>query len=450
MRWSGGKLEGMGENPAFRVFARVAPGVIAALVAAIVAVGVVACDGGPEEDVSPSPTAGVTDTPRPGEPLTLDGVYEGLEEALRTGGDVTRFDVAVGGMPAAGVGPSAFVVWVAADGERGRREFGELPEGEPDRYISIATEEGAFTLGPNASISVDERTCPGAGPAVAMLLDCPNREFETYVFENGSPVAHTEQPTVIVTETTFEGAPAVLVEATKDVQPYRSSPYRETQRIYLDRVSLLPLRREVTQDPGQTEVFTYAAERVPQGDLDAGFFEPESLVAMRQDPVRTLEEATLDVLWPGATTPEGDAPPLTLWHASRYRSDEADPSTEQVMLEYVRSDDTYGQTLLLRLTEYTREEWERRASQVHAPSDPCWVHETVALEDGTLEAYSGYSWPDSIPAASEAECPADRERDRFLGFVTRGDTVVVIEPWQWPEQSRAGIEEIARRLEPLD
>src|SRR5690606_34542183 len=138
-----------------------------------------------------------------------------------------------------------------------------------------------------------------------------------------------------------------------------------------------------------------------------------------------------------------ETPALTLWRSDRYRSDEGDVATEQLTLEYVRASDVFGQTLLLRLTEYTATEWDRRASMTHLPSDPCWTEEEVSLQGGSLTVYSGYAWPDAIPPASVDECPRDRERDRFLGVASLGDVRVVLEPWQWPEQSREGVVTLA-------
>lgn len=400
---------------------------------------------------APSGTAASGSATATNEPsLALTDIYAGLEATLAAAPDsVTRFDVDVSGDPEIGVEPSSYTLWVSADAETARREFGDIPEGEPSRYVSIAVEEATYTLGPNASITIDDRGCPGAGAAVAMILDCPDRVFETYEFESGSPVARLETPDVTVTEGTYHGQPAVILEAVKRQQPYRANAFVETRILVLDAATLLPLRQEVRQEPGRTETIEYRTATVPAAEFASDFFEPQALVRLREDPEKTLAASSLAAYWLGAEFPgTAEAPALTLWRASRYRSDEADPGTEQLMLEYVAAADVYGQSLLVRMIEYTSTYWDRSASRVHEPSDPCWSIETFATPGGGTTLYAGFDWPDSIPPASAAECPADRSPDRFFAVVAAGDTRVVVEPWAWPEQSRDAVLAVAGSLRP--
>lgn len=414
-----------------------------------------ACNGGSEATPDPTATAAATGTPsaspsptpttgEPGDAM-LAGIYQRLDARLRSDpARAFRIDARV----TASSGAGALTTWADGASNSARREVSDPLNGFT--YTTIASEEATYTLGPNASITVDARGCPGASPAVALVLECPDREFETFVFTSGSPEARIERPEVEVREGLLDGREVIVVEAVKRQQPYRSNPLVETRVLYLDRESLLPVRQEVTQDPGFTEVREYDIEPIPRGQLAADFFDPRTLPAMRPDPAQALRErpADLPAFWLGhERAPSEGAPGLVLWRSDRYRPDETDPSSEQLMLEYVRADDVYGQTLLLRLTEYTEEAWDRGASGAHLPSDPCWIGEQLTVEGGTVTLYSGFSWPDSIPPASPEECPTDRDRDRFLAVVQHSGIRVVVEPWQWPEQSRDTLTTLVRGLD---
>lgn len=379
---------------------------------------------------------------------TIEDVYERLDATLRMdASSAYRFEVM--GTGASGE-TSAATIWASQVDETARREFGPT-DLDLTRYVTIADGSGAYTLAANASINIDERQCPGASAAAALLLDCPNRPFETYVFdEGGSPRATTEAPEITIGETTFEGASALEVVAYREVQPFRAGPFTERHTLYLDPETMLPFLREVVQEPGGTLTFRYDVERVPASDLAADFFDPMSLPALRPDPEEPLRERAPEApsYWLGASIEAtGDVPDLELWHSSTYRPDETDPATEQLMLEYVRPG-TYGQPLVLRLTEYTAEAWDAGASGSHLPSDPCWTSEEVALQGGSAMIYSGFHWPDSIPPGSAAECPTDRARDSFFAVANLGGMRVVVEPWDWPEQSREGVIALAEALQP--
>lgn len=393
---------------------------------------------------SPSATPVASQQPVP----ELAEVYRRLGESLRGNPSevVTLHVEAV----RSGAEPVRWTIWADPQSDAARREF--TAGAGPDSPMTIADEEAAYSLGANASITIDRRICPEADAAVSMITDCPNRPFETYVFDPaGNPRETTETPEITVRRTEYEGQPVVEVAATKYQQPFRASPFSETRRLLLAADSYLPIRMEVTQDPGVTEVFRYESEVVPAASLPPGFFDPLSLPSLRPDPEDALREGVTSApaYWLGAQFEGGSTvPSLTLWRSSRYQGDPADPSTEQVMLEYVRSSDLFGQQLLVRLTEYTAAEWDRRASQAHLPTDPCWTEQSLTLPEGTATIFSGFHWEDSIPPASAGDCPSNRTPDRFLGVVSIGGVVVVVEPWDWPEQSYLGVAAIAEALAP--
>src|SRR5690606_33445660 len=142
-----------------------------------------------------------------------------------------------------------------------------------------------------------------------------------------------------------------------------------------------PRFSEIEQEPGGRQTFRFESATMPAADIADDFFAPSELAALRPDPQVVLRERAGETTsyWLGASVDAGeDVPPLELWHASTYREDESDSSTEQLTLEYVRPD-TFGQPLVVRLTQYTAQEWEAGASGSHLPTDPCWTSEEIPL-----------------------------------------------------------------------
>ncbi len=279
--------------------------------------------------------------------LDLGEVYRRLGASLRAdASEVVVLDVEA---IREGAPPVRWTIWADPTSEGARREFVEGAGAQSP--VTIADSDAAHTLGANASFTIDERVCPEADAAVALITDCPNQPFETYVFDaDGNPRATTAVPEVTVLRTEVDGRAVVEVVTTKYQQPFRANPFTETRRLLLDADTYLPIRLEVTQDPGVTEVFHYESEVVPLDSLASGFFEPLSLPALRPDPEAALTEgvASDSAYWLGADFERNEVPALTLWRSSGYQADPGDPTTAQVMLEYVRTSDVFGQHVVVR------------------------------------------------------------------------------------------------------
>lgn len=391
--------------------------------------------------------AGCESDAPPGDlPASIAEVYAGVDASLAASGGVYRAEVSGTEEPFA----TSSVLWASHAEQAARRELA-TPEGTP--YTSVWSDGRLIVLGPTGDFSVGEAPdCEGASTAAAAILECPNATFETYTFVDGSPVRQVERPSIAIESATFDGGEAVLVRASKRQQPFRASPFTEERRVYLEPGTLLPLAIEVDRDGVPLSRSRYAHAFVAADTVAAGFFEPESLALERPDPEETLrtEPVTYEVHWLGRRfAGEAEVPALQLWRVSRYDGGNAGWSAEQVALEYVRADDTFGQQLYLRLTEYSAATWAQLVPTMQEPGGTCWTREELALPGGRATLFVGFNWPDDIPAPPDA-CPTDRPPDRFEANVFLGGTVIQVGPWEWPGQSRAGIEAVIRALEPRE
>ncbi len=317
-------------------------------------------------------------------------------------------------------------------------------------YTSIATMAGTYTLDSSGAISIGTApSCPGASLVVGVLLECPNATFETYVFEQGQPRAIRSRPTVRIEDASLSSGPAVRIVAERQVQPYRSGSFHEIKRVYLDLASFTPTLIEVEHDGVLSSRRVISGSFIASDQLPGSAFEPASLRALRPDPLRALDTPAVGygVRWLGLEySGAAHIPPLTLWHVSRYDGGDQHWDADQVMLEYTPRADTYGQQLLLRLTEYSRATWARIPASTFGPPDHCWTSAQIALPDGTATVLAGFNWPDGVPAGPNDPCPTDRPRDRFSAQVLYTDAAIVVAPWDWPEQSLDGVLELVRAL----
>ena len=87
------------------------------------------------------------------------------------------------------------------------------------------------------------------------------------------------------------------------------------------------------------------------------------------------------------------------------------------------------------------------APLAEGPDGPCWTQQELPLPQGRATLFLGFNWPGSVPPPPDA-CPVDRPRDRFLAHVYLGETIIIVEPWSWPDQTREGLEAIVRALQP--
>ena len=154
--------------------------------------------------------------------------------------------------------------------------------------------------------------------------------------------------------------------------------------------------------------------------------------------------------WLGAGFPgAAGVPPLELWKVERYNPTDRPWDSDQVRLDYTRADEPPGGQPVVRLTEYARAVWATRPPLAEGPDGPCWAQQEVPLPQGRATLFLGFSWPGSVPPPPDA-CPVDRPHDRFLAHVYLGETVVVVEPWSWLDQTREGLEAIVRALQPRE
>lgn len=385
-----------------------------------------------------------SDEPVSDVPASIAEVYAGVDASLAATGGVYRAEVRGTDGPFA----TSSVLWASHVEEAARRQLA-TPEGAP--YTSVWSGERLIVLGPTGDFSVGQAPdCDGASTVAAAVLDCPDAAFETYTFSaEGSPVRHVERPSIGIEAATFEGGAAVLLRASKRQQPFRASPFTEERRVYLEPGTLLPLAIEVDRDGVPISRVRYEHTFVAADSLARGFFEPEALALERPDPEETLRSSPPGhaLYWLGPRFDGAAAvPPLQLWRVSRYDGGDPGWPAEQVMLEYVRADDTFGEQPFLRLTAYNAATWALLPPSTQEPGGTCWTSEEIALPGGRAVLYSGFNWPDNVPAPPGA-CPSDRPPDRFEANAFLGETVVQVAPWMWPGQTRAGIEAVLGALE---
>jgi hypothetical protein len=324
---------------------------------------------------------------------------------------------------------------------------------DPQRaYTTILDAQGQYTLDPSGLISVGKiRECPGATVAAAAVLDCPNEVFETYVFPaGGSPQAEEGHPTITVSQGALQGSPTVVLVAHKEQQPFRSGPVVETRTFYLDPGTLLPRQIDIERNDSPRRTLLVEHEFVAASSLPADFFDSTSLRFARRNPEDTLDDPPqgYPIYWLGTSFPgAAGVPPLVLWHVERYDGGNQQWDGDQFTLNYTPEVDPFGQQLLVRLTEYTRTAWDTLPPNSHGPFDHCWTEDEVTLPGGRATIFSGFDWPDDVPPGPNDPCPTDRPRDRFFAHVFLGDTVIVVEPWDWPDQSFEGVESIVRGLQ---
>ena len=387
--------------------------------------------------------------------LTMAEVYRRTQQSLTRPGEVYRASLETvdpdGGRTAdysaSGSPASTATLWVAAARAAARREVTRNGGG----FTTVYTGQSSYTLSSSGDIAIGRAAeCPGASVAVSALLDCPNAVFDTIVFDaNGQPRTTRAHPEVSIERGQFEGAPAIVIVAVKREQPFRAGPRTETRTFYLDPGTFLPRAIEVADDQPPRTLTRFTHQFVAAGSLPATLFEPTALRDARPDPEAKLRQPPVGytLYWLGARYGGGpDAPALNLWRIDRYDGGNEGWDAGQVTLDYTPASDPFGQRLLLRLTEYTRATWERLTPTTHGPPDRCWTQQEIALPEGRAVIFSGFNWPDNVPPGPENACPTERARDRFFAHVYLGQTVVVVQPWDWPEQSRDGLETLVRAL----
>ena len=412
--------------------------------AASVIVSVIVLSGGCGGTAS-EPLPAASPTPQM---LTIEDVYERTQRSLNRPGMVYR--AVITGQNA----PAPATLWVDALRDVTRQEVGGATEGT----TTISTADGTYIVtpyDPRAAIArIDPIVCPQTSLAVAVTLGCPDGPFETYVLPDLQQVTATPEVSVVPEER--EGRRAVLVVARREQQPWRSGPVVETRRLYLDAESFLPLVEDVERERGgqtERERVTYQHEFVPADTLPADFFDPLSLRALRPDPEQGLSDPSpgFTLYWLGEEVEAIDGvPQVELWASDRYDITSDRSQNDQITLYYTRAEDPFGSTWLFTLTEYSHDVWKSLAAGTHDPSGPCWTRDDLSIAGGTATIFRGYSWPDNVPPPPEDGCPTDRPNDQFLAHVFLGDTVIVVSPWDWPDQTLDGIVAIIQTLTPRD
>ncbi len=118
--------------------------------------------------------------------------------------------------------------------------------------VTIRTAQALYSIDPAHArpwiSSSSLPTCPGAAVAVAAVLDCPNRVFETYTVPAGAPPGALQRqlatPSITIHPDQHAGRPAIVLVAHQRQQPFPRSgagPVTETRRLYLAPDTFLPL-----------------------------------------------------------------------------------------------------------------------------------------------------------------------------------------------------------------
>ncbi len=399
--------------------------------------------------VPASPTAGNPAS------LTVEEVYRRVEQTINRPGMLYHATIQDTG---------ATDLWVDGLRNVARRELGRPGE----TSIMITTAQGRYTLTSYGEImTTNQPMCEGASVAAAAVLDCPNAAFETYTFatSGAAPQRSVATPSITIHPDQDAGRPAIVLIAHKRQQPWRSGPVTETRRLYLDPDTYLPFAEEVereSQGPGSHSRarLTYTHEFIPAGTVPAGFFDPAALRRARPDPQAALDQPPpgFTLYWLGAQfAGAAGVPPLEMWDVDRYNPAYQRWDSDQIILDYTRADDPFGGQPVVRLTEYARTVWETGQSaalappsQTHTPDGPCWTREEIALPNGRAILFLGFNWPDHVPPGPDDGCPTDRPHDRFEAHVFLGETVIVVSPGIWPNQTREGVEALVRALRPRE
>ena len=289
------------------------------------------------------------------------------------------------------------------------------------------------------------RTCFGAGSAVSAVLGCP-----------GS----TEESTKTLELGEYRGRKVVIL-VTSGTRHGSDETDTFTERLYLDRRTLLPIAMEMDyeRDSGEithgTGLLTFKNDFVAAESLPDDFFDPASIGYVEKDPEAPLNsDLSVTVYWLGRDfAGSGSLPPLTLRNVTipQYGGSEY-----KAALDYRLGTEEFGYPVL------TIEEWPAANwGNIGGLSDPCGEQRELDFPAGHATIFFRFDGDTKSKQPTTADgqhaCPLSPYND-FLAVAYVGSTVVFVhapttigsekERVANPYDTLEGMEAVVRALQP--
>lgn len=427
--------------------------VLLPLLAATASTLLAACGNGAREEAQQGPTPALNEAN-----LTVDEVYARFAQAITRPGFIYRVTIDLSYDGAYSFMEGTRTSWIDAGRDLAREEedttIRSQEQSSHDNWSLIIANGGQYrppqpTEG-EPGTRVKAPMCHGANAAVSAVLGCPG-------------------PTDDVTEKAEIGkykGHAVVVLTTDGTVHGEDETIRMTEKLYLDRRTLLPIASETESTVNETYdigcQMTYKNDFVPVTSLPDDFFDPASIGYVETDPEAQLNaDLGFTVYWLGRSFGgETGLPSLTL-------TDVGSRSRNPFMLNYRPANDEFGPAIL-SLDEYDVNGW--RASQAFpplpgatpVPIDNWWERpcKDMALPTGhaTLVLDIENETENRQPPIISGERACIFTHDGFFALVFLGSTVIRVNAplalddqgvWsQSPYNSLEGMEAVVRALQP--
>jgi hypothetical protein len=383
--------------------------------------------------------------------LTVEEIYARFAEAITRPGSVYQVTADMDYDGGYYLMDATRRLWVDVAGDRVRDEGNgemrakeeeeETTEGEgPMRYEWKTITTGGATYGhqeqPQDESEPDSkheaRTCHGGNAAVSTVLGCPG---------------WTEDSIKSAEIGEYKGRAAVVL-VTTGTSHGEDETTTFTERLYLDRRTLLPIAAEYEGTLDYGEIYavygltTFKSRFVSADSLPGHFFDPASIGYVEHDPEEPLQsDLGITVYWLGKRFESGGGlPPLALKEA--WVTDPEKGPGYLLTLEYRPADDEFA-SAAVTVEEWDIDRWNASHTGIVWPDPngppvtvgnwwerPCWERREVELPagHGTIILAFENDTEDMQPttAAGERVCPSS-PHDRFMALAYLGSTVLQID-----------------------